>query len=68
VWVFVVRSPNFIVSVRQIRVLLTTHDYPKAEQPSEKLAASPLATGHVLLAQIYNATGRWLAGVPDLRP
>ena len=45
----------------EIQVLLTTHDYPKAEQAiKEKLAASPAwHTGHVLLAQIYNATGRY---------
>jgi predicted Zn-dependent protease len=47
----------------EIQTQLDVHDYPKAEQAiREKLAASPgWAAGHVLLAQIYNATGRYAA-------
>ena len=64
VWVFVVSVSAQTLSSAvpaEIQVLLTTHDYPKAEQAiKEKLAASPAwHTGHVLLAQIYNATGRY---------
>src|SRR5881392_1148614 len=45
----------------EIQTQLDAHNYPKAEQAiHEKLAASPgWDAGHVLLAQIYNATGRY---------
>jgi tetratricopeptide (TPR) repeat protein len=64
VWAFVISVSAQTLSSAvpaEIQALLTTHDYPKAEQAiRERLAASPAwDTGHVLLAQIYNATGRY---------
>ena len=45
----------------EIQALLNAHDYPKAELAiQQKLSASPAwERGHVLLAQIYNATARY---------
>src|SRR5260370_21564153 len=45
----------------EIQALLDAHDYPKAELAiQQKLSASPAwERGHLLLAQIYNATARY---------
>jgi predicted Zn-dependent protease len=64
VWVSMVSATAQTLSPvvpAEIQTQLDVHDYQKAEQAiREKLAASPgWDAGHVLLAQIYNATGRY---------
>ena len=55
-------APTFLAAVPpDIQALLDRHDYAGAEQALyTRLEASPeWETGHLLLAQIYNTTGRY---------